>query len=152
MDKISTNDIIWLLELLEREQLLEIEISDGEARICVRAPGATLAAAPMVPVPMVAGQYPAPAADAAAPDPENTERLLSPMAGIFYRAPSPDAAPYVEPGDEVHVGDTIGLIEAMKLYNEVTTHVHGRIVRFLVENEQHIEADQPLVLIERFHQ
>ena len=73
------------------------------------------------------------------------------MAGIFYRASSPDAPPYAEPGDEVHVGDTVGLIEAMKLYNEVTTHVHGRIVRFLVENEQHIEADQPLALIERFH-
>ncbi len=153
MDRIRTDDLIWLLELLEREQLLEIEVSAGETRICVRAPGAALAtaAAPMLPVSVPAGQHPVQAADATGPDPENTERLLSPMAGIFYRAPSPDAAPYVEPGDEVHVGDTIGLIEAMKLYNEVTSHLHGRIVRFLVENEQHIEADQPLVLIERFH-
>lgn len=158
MDRISNEDLKWLLDLLQREGLSEIEVVAGDTEVCVRGASAVPVAAAGVPLtyapPVGSVVAPPPAAGgAAAPlasDPENCEPLLSPMAGIFYRASSPDSPPYADPGDEVRVGDTIGLIEAMKLYNEVTAHTHGRIVRFLVENEQHVEADQPLVLIERF--
>jgi acetyl-CoA carboxylase biotin carboxyl carrier protein len=146
MANIGNEDLKWLLELLESENLAEIEVSVGSDTIVLKSPSA------QAPIAAFVGLS-APAAAAAKPvEPEVGERLLSPMSGIFYRAPSPDTPPFVEPGDGVHVGDTIGLIEAMKLYNEVTSHLNGRIVKFLVENEQHIEADQPLVLIERFHQ
>lgn len=154
MDRVSTEDLKWLLELLQTEGLLEIEVAAGETEVCVRAAtgaaGVTLVPAMPSPAAPAAPGAAAPVSAPRAGDPENCEPLLSPMAGIFYRASSPDSPAYADPGDEVQVGDTIGLIEAMKLYNEVTAHTHGRIVRFLVENAQHVEADQPLVLIERF--
>jgi acetyl-CoA carboxylase biotin carboxyl carrier protein len=149
MANIGNEDLKWLLELLETENLAEIEVSVGSDTIVLKSPSAQ---APIAPAALgVASAIPA-AAAAAPAEPEVGERLLAPMSGIFYRASSPDNPPFVEPGDGVKVGDTIGLIEAMKLYNEVTSHLNGRVVKFLVENEQHIEADQPLVLIERFHQ
>jgi acetyl-CoA carboxylase biotin carboxyl carrier protein len=149
MANLSNDDLKWLLELLGQENLAEIEITVAGDSILVKSPSAapTLAATPTVAHPGVSA-----AAVAAPAQPEVGERLLAPMAGIFYRASSPDNPVFVEPGDGVHVGDTIGLIEAMKLYNEVTSHINGRILKFLVENEAHVEADQPLVLIERFHQ
>lgn len=149
MAKINNDDLKWLLELLEQENLAEIEVSIGEDRLLLKsssAPGTVAAVA----MPLAASRAAQPAPTPC--EPEIGERLLAPMAGIFYRAASPETPAFVEPGDGVHVGDTIGLIEAMKLYNEVTSHLNGRIVQFLVENEEHVEADQPLVLIERFHQ
>lgn len=150
MGNINNDDLKWLLELLEQENLAEIEVTVGEDRILLKSPAApgSVAAMPITAMAMGATPHAAPVAC----EPEVGERLLSPMAGIFYRASSPEAPNFVEPGDGVHVGDTIGLIEAMKLYNEVTSHLNGRIVKFLAENEEHVEADQALVLIERFHQ
>lgn len=157
MERFGDEDLKWLLELLAQEGLLEIEVASGEAEVCVRATsGCPAAGTPAVVtgpgLPPGASESPAAivTARAAVAEPANSERLLSPMAGIFYRASGPEVPHYAEPGDEVQVGDTIGLIEAMKLYNEVTAHVHGRIVRFLTDNEQHVDADQPLVLIECF--
>lgn len=147
MANISNDDLKWLLELLGQENLAEIEITVAGDSVLVKSP---CAAAPVAAQPMAIFAGGAPAA--AVVEPEIGERLLSPMSGIFYRASSPDNPVFVEPGDGVHVGDTIGLIEAMKLYNEVTSHLNGRIIKFLVENEAHVEADQALVLIERFHQ
>ncbi|MGE5532251.1 MAG: acetyl-CoA carboxylase biotin carboxyl carrier protein [Bacteroidota bacterium] len=150
MANIGNEDLKWLLELLESENLAEIEVSVGSDTIVLKSPSAQ---APIASAALGAALARPSAAAAATPaEPEVGERLLSPMSGIFYRAASPDTPAFAEPGDSVKVGDTIGLIEAMKLYNEVTSHLNGRIVKFLVENEQHIEADQPLVLIERFHQ
>ena len=133
-----------LLELLEQNNLSEIEVTVGDSTVILKS--ATAQAVPMgaygAPVP-VAAPAPRPAA------PEVGEQVLAPMAGIFYRASSPEAPPYADPGDEVHVGDTIALIEAMKLYNEVTSHVHGKVIKFLAGNGDHVEADQPLALVER---
>ena len=144
MEKISDDDLKWLLELLDREHLVEIEVAVGESEALVRAfVGCPAPSA-------LGGAIFRPATAQTLPvEPDNLERLLAPMAGIFYRASSPEGTPYAEVGDEVHAGDTIGLIEAMKLYNEVTAHLPGRLVEFLVENEAHVEAEQPLVLIER---
>ena len=144
MANISNDDLKWLLELLGQENLAEIEITVAGDSILAKSPSAA--------APLAAMSLALPATAATPVEPEIGERLLAPMAGIFYRASSPDNPTFAEPGDGVHVGDTIGLIEAMKLYNEVTSHLNGRIVKFLVENEEHVEADQPLVLIERFHQ
>ncbi|ADD07569.1 putative biotin carboxyl carrier protein (plasmid) [Natrialba magadii ATCC 43099] len=77
-----------------------------------------------------------------------TETINSPMPGVFYRQPDPDDPPFVEPGDEVEPGDTIGLVEVMKNFNEITAESSGTVSEFLVENEAEIEADQPLVELE----
>ena len=74
--------------------------------------------------------------------------VLSPLPGTFYRKPAPDAAPFKQPGDAVAVGDVIGLVEVMKQFSEVQAEVAGRVVRFLVEDEDAVEPGQPLVLIE----
>lgn len=75
-------------------------------------------------------------------------RLLSPMTGLFYRSPSPEARPYVEVGDFVEEGQTIGLIEAMKVYSEIPADVSGRVVRVLVENGALVTQGEPLLLLE----
>lgn len=73
--------------------------------------------------------------------------ITSPMVGTFYAAPSPKDPPFVHEGDEVHAGDTVGIVEAMKMMNEIETEVSGRVVRLLVKNEQPVEYGQPLMVI-----
>jgi acetyl-CoA carboxylase biotin carboxyl carrier protein len=80
---------------------------------------------------------------------ENLYEVRSPMVGTFYRTPSPDADPYVKPGDTVKAGDVICIIEAMKLMSEIESEVSGKVVKILVENGTAVEYDQPLMLIEK---
>jgi len=92
-----------------------------------------------------------PATDQAKPAAEpaaNVKEFRSPMVGTFYRAPSPDAAPYVEMGQYVKTGQTLCIIEAMKLMNELESEYDGKVVKILVENAQPVEYNQPLFLIE----
>ncbi len=79
---------------------------------------------------------------------DNTVTIVAPMVGTFYRAPSPDAPPYVNIGDEVEVGQPLCIIEAMKLMNEIESEVEGKIVRIMAENAQPVEYGQPLFIIE----
>jgi acetyl-CoA carboxylase biotin carboxyl carrier protein len=80
--------------------------------------------------------------------PELGVKISSPMVGTFYRAPSPDAKPYVEVGAVVEKGDVVCIIEAMKMMNEIQAEVRGRVSRILVENGQPVEYEQPLFLLE----
>ena len=82
------------------------------------------------------------------PEEKNTVEIKSPMVGTFYKAPAPDAAPFVEEGEEVREGQVICIIEAMKLMNEIKSEVSGRIKKVLVENGQPVEFDQPIFLIQ----
>ena len=93
------------------------------------------------------GSATAPSSEAASP-PSKTVAISSPMVGTFYRAPAPDADPYVEVGDRVDVGQTVCIVEAMKLMNEIESEVRGTIVKVLVENSQPVEYGQQLFLIE----
>lgn len=77
-----------------------------------------------------------------------TKQILSPLPGTFYRRPAPDQPSYKEVGDAVAKGDVIGLVEVMKSFNEVTADADGKVVRFLVENEDAVMAGQPLVELE----
>ncbi|MFQ6618881.1 MAG: acetyl-CoA carboxylase biotin carboxyl carrier protein, partial [Fidelibacterota bacterium] len=79
---------------------------------------------------------------------KETFEVRSPMVGTFYRAPSPDAVPFVEKGDYVRVGQTLCIIEAMKLMNEIESETDGVVVDILVENAQPVEYNQPLFIIE----
>lgn len=138
-----------LIELLEESGIAEIEIHEGEeaVRISRYPPGAPVlqAAAP----PLAAIAAPAAAVDApeAAPEIPDGHRILSPMVGTFYRSSSPGNPPFVEAGQRVTAGDTLCIIEAMKMFNQIEADKSGTIVTILVENGQPVEYGQPLFVI-----
>ncbi|MCO7224660.1 acetyl-CoA carboxylase biotin carboxyl carrier protein [Pleionea sp. CnH1-48] len=143
-----------LIELLEESGVAEIEIKEGEES--VRISRATSSVAPVVapqPIavaPASAPQAPAPAA-AEAEVVDNTPSgtaAKSPMVGTFYRAPSPGAKPFVEIGDQVNKGDTLCIVEAMKMMNHIESEVSGVVKAILVEDAEAVEFDEPLFIIE----
>ena len=140
-----------LIDLVQESGIGEIEITEGEEKVRISrqaAPGPVMMAAPQihhVGVPSMAGASPEPAAPAAEP---KGHTLKSPMVGTFYRAPSPGAPAFVEVGQSVSKGQTLCIIEAMKLLNEIESDVAGTIKAILVENGQPVEYGQPLFLIE----
>jgi acetyl-CoA carboxylase biotin carboxyl carrier protein len=153
------SELRQLIRLVQRTGIGEVEVSSGGRTVRVSAaPGAAVAMG--VPVmspdaraagaPAKAGEGPAAESTppATAGTPSNTVTITSPMVGTFYRAPAPDADPYVEVGDMVDVGQTVCIIEAMKLMNEIEAEVRGRIVQILVENSQPVEFGQALFLVE----
>jgi len=148
-----------LIDLVQESGIGEIEITEGEekVRISRQAAGAApvIMAAPSIqPVgyaaapPAAAGASPAAANAPAAPAEPQGHQLKSPMVGTFYRAPSPGAPSFVEVGQAVTKGQTLCIIEAMKLLNEIESDVAGTIKAILVENGQPVEYGQPLFLIE----
>lgn len=142
-------DVKWLLDALEEHGLQEIEVEQGDLRIRVSAVSSAAAQPQAVVTPAAPEpQTPAPAqADKpVAPAPSGVP-VISPMAGIFYRQPSPDADNFCEEGDRVEAGDVVGLIEVMKLFNEITAPVTGVVSKFEAENQERVEADQPLLYI-----
>jgi len=138
--------------LLERSDLIELEVESGETGIVLRKPSALmpLAAAPAAPpVPGSAEAVAATAAAAAdaAPAP-TTKTVKAPLTGVFYGASSPASPPFVTAGQKVEVGQVIGLIEAMKLFNEIKSDLAGRVVRVVAETGKLVKAKQPLVEVE----
>jgi acetyl-CoA carboxylase biotin carboxyl carrier protein len=146
-----------LTAILERTDLGELEVGAGGTTIVLRAPSAverpvTGAASPSVDVAPGSGQGQAPGATAAStpPAPAAAARpsVKAPLTGIYYGAPSPGATPYVAIGDHVAVGQIIGLIEAMKLFNEIKSDLAGRVVRICADNGMLVKAKQPLIEVE----
>ena len=147
-----------LIDLVQESGIAELEITEGEERVRIASGGAvsvTPLAAAMAPAAIAApavvrgvGPAPAsvPAATEAAPAPEG-HVVKSPMVGTFYRSPSPDAKPFVEVGGMVKAGETICVIEAMKLMNEIEADASGTIKAILVENGQPVEYGQALFVI-----
>lgn len=145
-----------LIDLVEESGIAEIEVTEGEEK--VRITRATAAPAPVYAAPaQVAVPAPAPAAApaaAAAPAPAATaardlsNAQKSPMVGTFYRAPGPNAASFVEVGQQVKAGDTLCIIEAMKLMNEIEAEKSGTVKEILVENGTPVEFGEPLFIIE----
>src|SRR5260363_121117 len=130
-----------LIDLVAASGISELEMSEGEDK--VRIVKDALPAAPLTPA--QTPPYPASAPPEQAPPQGHV--LTSPMVGTFYRAPSPEAAPFVQVGDPVEKGQTIGIIEAMKLLNEIEADEAGIVKEFLVENGQAVEYGQPLLRI-----
>ena len=144
-----------LIRLVQRTGIGELEVSAGGKTVRISAAGAATGEMRFAPVgiasapAMSAGGNAAPEAmpsDSAKPD--RSVAITSPMVGTFYRAPAPDADPYVEVGDMVEVGQTICIVEAMKLMNEIEAEQRGRVVQILVENSHPVEFGQKLFLIE----
>ncbi len=150
--RFEDDDVRWLLDALDEHGLQEIEVKEGDLRVRVSAAGpvvmqpqAFMTAAgattlPVAPAQSQAAAPPKPAVPSGVP-------VLSPMAGIFYRQPSPEEDSFCEEGDRVEAGTVVGLIEVMKLFNEITAPVSGVVSKFAVENQERIEADQPLLYI-----
>lgn len=148
-----------LIELLDESGIAEIEISEGEdsVRISRYAPGlpamAGIMAAAPAPAPMVAPATPAAAAPvAAAPSPEAEEdgyEVTAPMVGTFYSSTSPGVAAFVQVGDQVNEGDTLCIIEAMKMMNQIESEVSGTIKSIRVQNGEPVEYGQVLVVIDQ---
>ncbi len=139
-----------LIELLEESDIAEIEIHEGEESVRIsRASSLTpavVAATPVAAAPIPAAAQPAPGAPSVAPEPEG-HVIRSPMVGTFYRAPSPGAKSFVEDGQTVSAGDTLCIIEAMKILNQIESDTSGKIVQILVENGQPVEYNEPLFVI-----
>ncbi|WP_226102689.1 acetyl-CoA carboxylase biotin carboxyl carrier protein [Dickeya oryzae] len=144
-----------LIELVEESGIAELEISEGEESVRISrapAPGSypmmQQAYAPMPQQFAPAAAPVAAAAEAAAPAAISGHVVRSPMVGTFYRTPSPDAKPFVEIGQQVKVGDTLCIVEAMKMMNQIEADKAGVVKAILVESGQPVEFDEPLVVIE----
>lgn len=144
-----------LIDLLEESNLTEIEIREGEesvrlsrAAVGVQAPAPIMVAAP-APAPVAtatAAPLPTPATSTASALPEGRV-VRSPMVGTYYASASPDAPPFVSLGQSVKVGDTLAIIEAMKMFNPIEAEFAGTVAAILVSNGQPVEFDQPLFVI-----
>lgn len=143
-----------LIELLEESSLTEIEILEGEESVrLVRGGGGQVHTIPVAATPMAA-PVPAAAPPAAIEQSKDSEDevpegelVRSPMVGTFFAASGPGAEPFVTMGQRVGVGDTLCIIEAMKMFNQIEADVSGTVVAILVENAQPVEYDQPLFVI-----
>ena len=140
-----------LIDLVAESGIAELEVTEGEDKVRIAkfspAPAAPTTSTTVLAAPVPAG----PAAAVAAPAPalEPTGHVVkSPMVGTFYRSPSPGAAAFVELGQAVKPGDTLCIIEAMKLLNEIEAEVGGVVKQILVENGQPVEYGQPLFVID----
>jgi acetyl-CoA carboxylase biotin carboxyl carrier protein len=155
--RVNLNDLKKVIDMMRKANLGEVNIEQEGLKISLKkgaepqvvlAPAAAApAAAPALAVaPAPAAALAAPAAAVEAPKPEGLA-INSPMVGTFYRASSPDAAPYVKEGDQVEIGQTVCLIEAMKLMNEIKSEIRGKVIKVMLENAQPVEFGQPLFII-----
>jgi acetyl-CoA carboxylase biotin carboxyl carrier protein len=149
----ALDELKQLIRLVQRTGIGELEVSSGgrTVRIAALPTGVSATVAPAVRETPAPAAAPAPTPAAPRETPAEESRLpavTSPMVGTFYRAPAPEADPYVEVGSPVDVGQTVCIIEAMKLMNEIESEVKGRIAKILVENAQPVEYGQKLFLIE----
>jgi len=148
-----------IIKLVTESEIDEIEIEEEGKRIRVAktrnhatpplatyaVPGASLAPSPAPASVQVEGSGPA----QAAPPQKKFHEIKSPIVGTFYRAPAPDAPPFVEVGSTIQSGSALCIVEAMKLMNEIESDVAGRIVKIMVENGQPVEYDQILFLVDQ---
>jgi acetyl-CoA carboxylase biotin carboxyl carrier protein len=150
----NQKEIKSMIEFIAKSGLAEVNIETEEFKIKVRRDTeGKVVATPTVVSPAPVQAAPAPVAEAAPTAPakpaaNNYIEIKSPMIGTFYRSPKPEEPSFVNVGDKVKAGDKVGIIEAMKLFNEIESEVSGTIVKVLVENASPIEYDQPLFLVE----
>ena len=140
-------------DLLERSDLTELEVEVGATSLVLRKPAAlapafatAVAEAPAAAVPASTPAVQAPPAEA--PGAPSRPAIAAPLTGIWYASPAPGSAPFVEVGREVAVGQVVGLIEAMKLFNEIKSDLAGRVLRVVPETGTLVKAKQPLIEVE----
>jgi acetyl-CoA carboxylase biotin carboxyl carrier protein len=144
-----------LIDLVGKDSVREIEVERGFFRSRIRVAGAAPESGPrpdLAPAPAPVPVAPESESDVdggeAQADTDGLHAVLSPLVGLFYRASAPDVPPFVEEGDMVRPGQTLCVIETMKIMNEIESDVEGRVSRIMVENGQPVEYNTPLFLIE----
>ncbi len=154
------NEIKKLIKIVENSKINDFSISEGDLKIKISKNGKvsqTFSAMPAPEIPLAAPAQPT-AIDASnsevkkedAPVPNaNIHVITSPIVGTFYRAPAPDADPYVKVGDSISTGTVLCIVEAMKLMNEIESDVNGKVVKILVDDATPVEFNQPLFEIEK---
>ena len=141
-----------LIELLESSSLSELEIVEGEesvklSRQLLAAPTNTVMTAAPIAAPVAATPVASNAVESTPTKTEDGNIQRSPMVGTFYTASSPEAEPYAKVGQKVKVGDTLCIVEAMKMFNQIESEFEGTVTKVLVDNGQPIEFDEPLYVI-----
>lgn len=152
----KAKEIQELIDFISNSGLAEVKIKTDEFKLSIKknsdSPAITYykeaeqapAATPSAPAPAAEPSQSAPSTD----DTSKYVTVKSPMIGTFYRTPNPDAEAFVNVGDNITVGQTVCIIEAMKLFNEIESEVSGKVVKVLVENSSPVEYDQPLFLVD----
>jgi len=154
----KAQEIQDLIDFISKSGLAEVKIETDEFKLSIKknaevsqskaveyaAPAPSPAPAPSAPTAPVEASAPA----APASDDSKYIEVKSPMIGTFYRTSNPDADPFVNVGDSIKAGQTVCIIEAMKLFNEIESEISGKIVKILVENATPVEYDQPLFLVD----
>jgi len=140
--RLDLDEIRALIRLATEADITELDVDAPHVKVRIKKAHGNSAGKISVDLPA-----PKPAA-AEAPADARLAPIAAPMVGTFYRAPKPDAEPFVNEGDEVHVGQTVCVLEAMKMFNEIPSDVAGRIARILVENGAPVEYGQPLFLVD----
>ncbi|RKY39956.1 MAG: acetyl-CoA carboxylase biotin carboxyl carrier protein [Candidatus Omnitrophota bacterium] len=129
-----------LIELMNKNKLEEIEFAKGDLRICLRKKGKKV-------IQEISDKKKREKEEKEELEKEKLVEIKSPIVGTFYRASSPDAEPFVEVGDEIEKEQTVCIIEAMKVMNEIKSEVKGKVEKILVNNGEAVEFDQPLFLL-----
>ncbi len=148
-----------LIKVVEKSEITDFTVEEGDLKISISkkqpetnfvsmptAPAVAAQPAPVPAVPQAVDSAPEAKTEAVSED-EGLHEVKSPIVGTFYRAPAPDADPFVKVGDKVAVGTTLCIVEAMKLMNEIESDVSGTVVKILVENGTPVEYNQPMFLI-----
>lgn len=149
------NLIRKLVKLVDSSEITDLEIEEDGLRVKIakKIRGVKAVTQPQIlsssfPVMQHAAEEPTGAAPVKDETKDNQHEIRSPIVGTFYRAPAPDADPYVQVGDNISAGSVLCIVEAMKLMNEIESDVSGKIVKILVENGKPVEYNQPLFLIQ----
>jgi len=152
---LETDKIRQLIDMMVKNDLVEISLRDGDVEVCLRRPnpqfGQTvqLSGQPMMTVGTMSPPPGAPSVEPEGPPDEDVDllQIASPMVGTFYAASSPDSPPFVSVGSSVGPDSVVCIVEAMKVFNEIKAEVTGTIEKILVKNEQAIEYGQPMFLV-----
>ncbi len=142
----NVEEIRELVRIVSESEIVELEVETGSLRVAIRKARRNASA----PAPQALPPAPPAAPEERPPEapPSRWIPITAPMVGTFYRAPSPESPPFVNEGDRVSPGQTVCIVEAMKMFNEIPSEVGGRVVRILVENGAPVEYGQPLMLID----
>lgn len=144
------NEIKKLIKVFESAKVTELSIQEGDLKIKISKNGSSTNVGYVQPnLPVEVPAVSAEPAKSVEPVQDNSHIIKSPIVGTFYRAPAPDADPYVQAGDSVSTGSVLCIVEAMKLMNEIESDISGKILQILVEDGTPVEFNQPLFRIEK---